>query len=103
MSRHPKPETIHPIDGYRLAARLCAPGATAPCAVLIVPAMGVSQEYYADFVNWLALRGIGHLPQRWASGCAMVIADRPLRADPRSKAVSTSCGASARRNGTGVP
>ena len=60
MSKHPKPETIHAADGHALAARFYAPGATYPAprgAVLIVPAMGVSQEYYADFANWLALHG----------------------------------------------
>lgn len=57
MSRHPKPETIHAADGYALAARFFSPGTPPKGAVMIVPAMGVSQEYYADFANWLALRG----------------------------------------------
>lgn len=57
MSRHPKPETIHAADGHALAARFYTPGGPAKGAVLIVPAMGVSQEYYADFANWLAMHG----------------------------------------------
>ncbi|MCK6406477.1 MAG: alpha/beta fold hydrolase [Rhodocyclaceae bacterium] len=60
MSKHPKPETIHAADGHALAARFYSPGESYPTArgaVLIVPAMGVSQEYYADFANWLALHG----------------------------------------------
>lgn len=57
MSRHPKPDTIHAADGHALAARFFSPGDVAKGAVLIVPAMGVSQEYYADFANWLAMRG----------------------------------------------
>ena len=58
--KHPKPETIHATDGHALAARFYTPGTDYPVprgAVLIVPAMGVSQEYYADFANWLALHG----------------------------------------------
>ena len=60
MSKHPKPETILATDGHALAARFYYPGEGYPAprgAVLIVPAMGVSQEYYADFANWLALHG----------------------------------------------
>jgi predicted alpha/beta hydrolase len=60
MSKHPKPETIHAADGHALAARFFSPGESFPVArgaVIIAPAMGVSQEYYADFANWLALRG----------------------------------------------
>ncbi len=58
--KHPKPETIHATDGHALAARFYTPGAAYPVprvAVLIVPARGVSQEYYADFANWRALHG----------------------------------------------
>jgi predicted alpha/beta hydrolase len=60
MSRHPKPETIFAADSHALAARLFSPGDSYPTprgAVIVVPAMGVSQEYYADFANWLALNG----------------------------------------------
>lgn len=55
MSRHPKPEAIRADDGHTLAARFFSPGSHVRGVVLIVPAMGVSQEYYADFANWLAL------------------------------------------------
>ena len=60
MSRHPKPETIFTADSHALAARFFSPGDSYPTprgAVIVVPAMGVSQEYYADFANWLALNG----------------------------------------------
>lgn len=57
MTRRQKLETIHAADGHALASRFFTPAGPARGAVLIVPAMGVSQEYYADFANWLALHG----------------------------------------------
>ena len=44
-------------DGCRLAGRLYSPAATAHAAVLIGPAMGVAQNYYAAFATWLAEQG----------------------------------------------
>lgn len=44
-------------DGTRLAASHFAPAGTARAAVLIAPAMGVRQDYYADFAAWLAGQG----------------------------------------------
>ena len=44
-------------DGTRLAASHYAPTGTARAAVLIAPAMGVRQDYYADFAAWLAGQG----------------------------------------------
>jgi predicted alpha/beta hydrolase len=44
-------------DGTRLGARLYAPAGTATAAVLIGPAMGVKQDYYAPFAQWLAAQG----------------------------------------------
>lgn len=55
--KHPKPETISAADGQPLAARFFSPDRPARGAVIIAPAMGVAQDYYADFANWLALRG----------------------------------------------
>ena len=58
--KHPKPETILAADGHALAARFFSPGESYPTprgAVIIAPAMGVAQEYYADFANWLAMNG----------------------------------------------
>jgi predicted alpha/beta hydrolase len=58
--KHPKPETILAADGHALAARFFSPGDSYPTprgAVIIAPAMGVAQEYYADFANWLAING----------------------------------------------
>jgi predicted alpha/beta hydrolase len=46
-------------DGFELAGTLYGDAASAKAAVLIVPAMGVSQGYYAKFAQWLA--GSGHL------------------------------------------
>ena len=40
-----------------LQARQYAPDATPLAAVLIAPAMGVNQDYYADFAAWLAREG----------------------------------------------
>lgn len=58
--KHPKPDTILAADGHALAARFFSPGESYPTprgAVIIAPAMGVAQEYYADFANWLAMNG----------------------------------------------
>jgi predicted alpha/beta hydrolase len=43
--------------GVRLQARQYVPDATPRAAVLIAPAMGVTQDYYADFAAWLAREG----------------------------------------------
>jgi predicted alpha/beta hydrolase len=53
------PLEILAADGVPLAATLFAPpdGSAPSAAVLIVPAMGVSQSYYADFAAWLAGQG----------------------------------------------
>ena len=44
-------------DGYRLAARVHEARAPHRGAALIVPAMAVSQDFYAGFASWLADRG----------------------------------------------
>jgi predicted alpha/beta hydrolase len=44
-------------DGVRIAARLHGPNGAARAAVLIAPAMGVRQDFYADFAAWLARQG----------------------------------------------
>lgn len=43
-------------DGYRLSARTYIDGGRRGAA-LIVPAMGVGQDFYASFATWLAARG----------------------------------------------
>jgi predicted alpha/beta hydrolase len=43
-------------DGYRLGARTYA-GSGHRGAALVVPAMGVGQDFYAPFASWLAARG----------------------------------------------
>ena len=44
-------------DGFTLGARLYGDLADARAGVLIAPAMGVPQGYYADFAGWLARQG----------------------------------------------
>jgi predicted alpha/beta hydrolase len=44
-------------DGFELAGTLHGEAATAQAAVLIAPAMGVPQGYYAEFARWLAAQG----------------------------------------------
>lgn len=44
-------------DGYPLAAHSFGDARAARAGVLIVPAMGVEQQYYAPFAQWLAERG----------------------------------------------
>jgi predicted alpha/beta hydrolase len=44
-------------DGEPLAARDFAPDGSARGAVLIAPAMGVAQDFYAPLAGWLAERG----------------------------------------------
>lgn len=51
VRRFPTPE------GQQLAATIFAPAAPSPPAVLIVPAMGVTQSSYAPFAAWLASQG----------------------------------------------
>lgn len=48
-------------DGHPVVARLFAPGDAPRGAVLIVPAFGVAQTYYADLADWLARRGFAAL------------------------------------------
>ena len=44
-------------DGQQIAARFFTAQGAAKGAVLIVPAMGVSQDYYEPFARWLAQQG----------------------------------------------
>jgi predicted alpha/beta hydrolase len=44
-------------DGFALAAATFGDARAARAGVLIVPAMGVEQHYYAAFAHWLAERG----------------------------------------------
>ncbi len=49
--------TVHAADATPLAVRFYEPLGAARGAVLIVPAMGVPQSYYAQFASWLAREG----------------------------------------------
>lgn len=53
--------TIQTADGFALAGTVHGDPATARAALLIAPAMGVSQSYYASFARWLAAQGIAVL------------------------------------------
>jgi predicted alpha/beta hydrolase len=52
-----KQVTVVATDGYPLSAQTFGDAASARAGVLIVPAMGVEQNYYAPFAHWLADRG----------------------------------------------
>jgi len=41
-------------NGYQLSATFYIPDGEVKAAVLIVPAMGVSQKYYSSFASWTA-------------------------------------------------
>lgn len=49
--------TIETADGHALVARFHGEAQRAHGGVLIVPAMGVHQRYYAPFAHWLAEQG----------------------------------------------
>ena len=52
-----KHTTVAAGDGYPLSAHTFGDAQAARAAVLVVPAMGVEQQYYAAFAHWLAARG----------------------------------------------
>ena len=52
-----KHTTVAASDGYPLSARTFGDAQSARGGVLVVPAMGVEQQYYAAFAHWLAARG----------------------------------------------
>jgi predicted alpha/beta hydrolase len=52
-----KHTTVAAGDGYPLAVHTFGDAGTARAGVLIVPAMGVEQQYYAAFAQWLSARG----------------------------------------------
>ncbi len=51
------PDIVETADGHRLAARFHTPQGSPRGAVMVVPAMGVAQQYYAPFAEWLAKQG----------------------------------------------
>lgn len=55
--KHRKPTEIIAEDGQRIAVRFYAPTEAPRGAVLIAPAMGVNQDYYAEFAQWLTEQG----------------------------------------------
>jgi len=56
MSKPANQEVIT-VDGHRIIGRFFLPQGEAKGTVLIAPAMGTPQEYYAPFATWLATQG----------------------------------------------
>lgn len=54
----PAPVQITAADGQRIAARFFEPLIAPRGSVLIVPAMGVGQDFYAPMARWLAAEGL---------------------------------------------
>ncbi len=52
-----QPFTLSARDGFALSGTVYGDAKTAHSALLIAPAMGVSQRYYTAFAQWLAERG----------------------------------------------
>jgi predicted alpha/beta hydrolase len=52
-----EPRVIETHDGYELAAAFFRPRGAVQASVLIAPAIGVSQRFYAALADWLASRG----------------------------------------------
>src|SRR3954467_8271684 len=52
-----KAEVIAASDGARLSSRVYEPGSQARGSVVVGGAMGVKQDYYAPFAQWLAGQG----------------------------------------------
>lgn len=50
-------ETIHTADGTQIASRVYEPDSADHGSVVIGGAMGVRQDYYAPFAQWLATQG----------------------------------------------
>ncbi|MBI4750483.1 MAG: alpha/beta fold hydrolase [Acidobacteria bacterium] len=53
----PITQKIATTDGHEIAARFYFPDQEAKAVVVIVPAMGVHQEYYGPFAQWLTEQG----------------------------------------------
>lgn len=54
---HPAVGIVTAADGQPLSARFLTPATEPRAGVLIVPAMGVAQDYYLALARWLAARG----------------------------------------------
>jgi predicted alpha/beta hydrolase len=52
-----QPVRFHAADGFELSGTFYASRGPAKAALLIVPAMGVSQRYYGEFAGWLSEQG----------------------------------------------
>ena len=52
-----KAETIRASDGTKLSSRIYEPDSPDRGSVVIGGAMGVRQDYYAPFAQWLATQG----------------------------------------------
>lgn len=52
-----RPDEVHTADGAQIACRLFEPSGPARGSVVIGAAMGVAQDFYAAFAQWLATQG----------------------------------------------
>ncbi len=52
-----EPQKVETKNGYELSSTFYFPNGEMKGAVLIVPAMGVTQKYYASFASWLTTQG----------------------------------------------
>lgn len=82
---HAERQLITAADGYAIVSHWYEPSVAAAGAVLIAPAMGVAQNFYAPLARWLAqqgyravtfdYRGIGHSAPRHLAGFDTTIRD----------------------------
>lgn len=54
---HTETQKVETKNGYKLSSTFYFPDGEIKGAVLIVPAMGVTQKYYASFASWLMAQG----------------------------------------------
>lgn len=54
---HTEIQKIRTKNGYQLSTTFYSPDSEMKGAILIVPAMGVTQKYYASFASWLTTKG----------------------------------------------
>ena len=57
MKTYTEVQEIETKNGHRLSSTFYSPEGEIKGAVLIVPAMGVAQQYYASFASWLTQQG----------------------------------------------
>jgi len=78
----PVRQEIKAVDGQDIVARFFLPEREATAAALIVPAMGVNQDYYRPFAEWLSRQGflVGTFDYR-GTGLSLSSSLRGFKAD----------------------